>query len=421
MIVQNKCVTPCGEIQGLEMGSGITAFRGIRYASAGRWEYPVPVTHWEGIYDATRFGPNAMMPPARSETPGFYDVEFRLGLGYTNSEDCLMLNVYAPNNAKKAPVIVYIHGGAYMGGSGWDKVFCDPHWTRKGCVAVTLNYRLGLFAAPILAETEAQFGHAGNFHIYDQLAALEWVHNNIEAFGGDPDNITLMGQSAGARSVQMLVGSPRMKGIIKHAVMSSGGGVPNNLFNEVPSYEEAKSFWAQWQAATGKTYAELKAMDAASLMETVGMLFGKYGFPKTIAYISPVYDHADFPVPGTHPDLPDGWLEIPYLCGANSQDMVPGMEQNARLWCAARPVPGYAYYFTRQLPGDEQGAFHSADLWYWFGTLENCWRPWKGGDYELSGRMMDYLVNFAKTGNPNAEGLPQWNTADREMLVLDAE
>lgn len=419
MIVKNKVTTPCGEIQGIEMGSGITAFRGIRYATAGRWEYPRQVTKWEGVYDATHFGPNSMTAPPRSATPGFYDIEFRLGLDYTYSEDGLMLNVYAPNDAEKAPVIVYIHGGAYMGGSGWDKVFCDPHWTRKGCVAVTLNYRLGIFGSCALPEVEAEAGHTGNFNIYDQLTAMEWIHDNIAAFGGDPENITLMGQSAGARSVQMLVGSPRMKGIIKHAVMSSGGGVPNNLFQTVPTYEEVKEFWADWQASTGKNLSELRAMDAGELMGTMGMLFGKHGFQKVISFVSPCYDNADFPTPGTHPELPDGWLEIPYLCGGNTQDIVPGMDENALNWCAQRPVESFAYRFARQLPGDDQGAFHSADLWYWFGTLENCWRPWEGGDYALSNRMIGYLVNFAKTGNPNGEGLPQWNSAKEGLINLD--
>lgn len=145
----------------------------------------------------------------------FYEHEFREGLPYTYSEDCQYLNIYAPAGAHKAPVIVYIHGGAYMGGSGWDKVFSEPVWPQQGAVAVTLNYRLGLFGSVMLEELAAEAGHAGNYQVYDQLAALEWVYRNIAAFGGDPENITLMGQSAGARSVQMLVGSPRMKGIIQ--------------------------------------------------------------------------------------------------------------------------------------------------------------------------------------------------------------
>lgn len=422
---QPICQTPCGAIRGIQLSEEVYAFRGIRYATAGRWEYPAPITHWQGVYDATQFGPNAMQTAAFApkKEGSFYEHEFREGLPYTYSEDCQYLNIYAPAGAHKAPVIVYIHGGAYMGGSGWDKVFSEPVWPQQGAVAVTLNYRLGLFGSVMLEELAAEAGHAGNYQVYDQLAALEWVYRNIATFGGDPENITLMGQSAGARSVQMLVGSPRMKGIIQKAVMSSGGGSSSHLFNGVPTVEETTAAWENWRKKLGSpTLAELRAMSAEKLMQSIGLLFQEYGFQKAILYISPIYDGVDFPLPGTDPALPNGWLEIPYLCGANSQDIVPGLVQDAAAWTASRSVPSYAYAFCRQLPGDAYGAWHSADLWYWFGSLQNCWRPFTETDKSLSHIMNACLLRFAQTGDPNGPDIPLWlpsQEANGRVMRLD--
>ena len=236
MIQQHVCSTPCGDVRGTAAAApGVTAFKGIRYAAAGRWEYPKQVTHWEGVYDASRFGPNAMQdaaftPEDQNGRSPFYYHEFREGLDYSYSEDCQYLNIWAPDNAEKAPVIVYIHGGAFLSGSGWDKAFDEPVWPQKGVIAVTLNYRLGLFGYACLPELAAEAGHAGNYGLYDQLCAVQWVHDNIAAFGGDPDNITVMGQSAGAHSVQMLCSTKAAQGLIAKAVMSSGAGDDSVLF-----------------------------------------------------------------------------------------------------------------------------------------------------------------------------------------------
>ena len=173
MIQQHVCSTPCGDIQGVAAAApGVTAFKGIRYAEAGRWEYPKQVTHWEGVYDASRFGPNAMQdaaftPEDQNGRSPFYYHEFREGLDYSYSEDCQYLNIWAPDNAEKAPVIVYIHGGAFLSGSGWDKAFDEPVWPQKGVIAVTLNYRLGLFGYACLPELAAEAGHTGNYGLYD--------------------------------------------------------------------------------------------------------------------------------------------------------------------------------------------------------------------------------------------------------------
>ena len=286
-------VTPCGPIAGVPARApGVTAYKGIRYAEAGRWEYPKQVTHWEDVYQADRFGPCAIqnstfVPEDKSGRDPFYYHEFREGLAYTYSEDCQYLNIWAPDNAEKAPVIVYIHGGAFLSGSGWDKVFDEPVWPRKGVIGVTLNYRLGLFGYACLPELADEAGHTGNYGLYDQLCALQWVHDNIAAFGGDPDNITVMGQSAGAHSVQMLCSTKAAQGLIAKAVMSSGAGDDSVLFAGDWVMEHKYPFWTAWKEAAGaSTLAELRALPPQALLGALGKQFAAQGFkvPKLAFY-----------------------------------------------------------------------------------------------------------------------------------------
>ena len=410
--------TPCGPIAGVPARmSGVTAYRGIRYATAGRWQYPVPVTRWDGCYRADHFGPNAMqqsafVPEAQNGRDPFYYHEFREGLPYTYAEDCLFLNIWAPDDARNAPVIVYLHGGAFLGGSGWDKCFDEPAWTRAGVVAVTVNYRLGPLGYACLPELAAEAGHTGNYGLYDQLCALQWVHGNIAAFGGDPGNITLMGQSAGARSVQMLCTTAATAPLVRRAVMSSGGGEPSALFAGDRRMESQYDFWTAWREATGAaSLAELRALPVRALFDALNRCFGAGGFGAVMAHMGPVWDNDLFPAGGTA-------LAVPYLAGGNSEDMRPELAADALAWCRRQPVPSYAWYFSHPLPGDGKGAWHSADLWYWFGTLANGWRPFTQADRALSDAMVGYLINFARTGNPNGPGLPAWEPARTAGRVL---
>ena len=196
--------TPCGELQGCAGRiPGVAAYKGIRYAVAGRWEYPVPVTAWEGVYDATAYGaccpqPRAFSPENETPQQAFYYHEFREGRTFSYSEDCLFLNVFTPDSAKAGdglPVLFYIHGGGFLTGCGHETHFDCPVWPTKGVIGVTLNYRLGPLGFLTLPELKQEAGCTGNYGLYDQLAALQWVHRNIAAFGGDPDNVTIMGQS----------------------------------------------------------------------------------------------------------------------------------------------------------------------------------------------------------------------------------
>ena len=418
LIGDHLCRTLCGDIQGVAAKApGVTAYKGIRYAEAGRFEYPRQITSWEGTYNATQYGPlsmqdNAIIPEDKNGRDPFYYNEFRKDLDYRYSEDCQYLNIWAPDNAKKAPVVVYIHGGAWIGGSGWEKEFDEPVWPQQGVIAVTLNYRLTCFGFACLPELTAEAGHSGNYGLYDQMCALQWVHDNIEAFGGDPNNITLMGQSAGARSVQLLCSTRDTQDIIKRAVMSSGAGDDSTLFNNQNSMNESYTFWKGWMEDTGATtLEELRALPAADLLSAVGAQFAKIGFMGVMNNLGPVWDNASF--------LNDGFtLPISYLAGGTSEDQLPTLSADALRWCKKQPKESYAWHFTRQLPGDTKGAFHSSDLWYWFGTLDNCWRPFTEDDRTLSNTMVSYLVNFARNSNPNGRGLPTWETAQSSGNVL---
>ena len=407
--------TPCGEIRGCAgRVPGTIAYKGIRYATAGRWEYPKQVTSWEGVYDATHYGncsyqPRAFYNEEENLKKIFYYNEFRRGETYTYSDDCLFLNIFTPETAKagdKLPVLVYIHGGGFTGGCGHEKHFDGPVWPAKGVIGVTLNYRLGPMGFACLQELAEEAGHTGNYGLYDQMTAIRWVRDNVAAFGGDPENITIMGQSAGAASVQMLCQSPLTDGLFQKAVMSSGCGLGSMMSGKL---EASCAFWQEVMKRCGcESLAEFRALPVEKLFEV--WQSAKKEVKGGAAAAFPVTD-GHFAVAGTPAK------NIPYMAGSTSHDMAPPILQSmARKWISAREKPSYTWFFDRMLPGDDCGAWHSADLWYWFGTLENCWRPMEDKDYALSDQMTDYLCSFARTGDPNmAARLPTWIASDRSQ------
>ena len=418
--------TPCGQLQGCAGRiPGTAAYKGIRYATAGRWEYPKQVTSWEGVYDATRYGNCSYQPRAfynEEDVPekAFYYVEFRKGETYTYSEDCLFLNVFTPDTAKagdQLPVLVYIHGGGFTGGCGHEKHFDGPVWPAKGVIGVTLNYRLGPLGFAVLPELKQEAGITGNYGLYDQLTAIRWVKDNIAAFGGDPENITIMGQSAGAMSVQQHCLSPLSEGLFRRAVMSSGGGVSKLMSAQPP--EKGYDFWhAVMDAAGCKNLEQFRALPAAELFAVWQNL------KKTVkgGNCSPCLDGQLVVGPGADLLQAGKQHKISYMAGSTSEDVMPPViYQMAKDWCAAQEEKSYAWFFDRRLPGDDNGAWHSSDLWYWFGTLENCWRPMTEKDRKLSDQMTDYLTNFCKFGDPNGAGLTAWlpmGKAQKKVLCL---
>ncbi|MBE6776310.1 MAG: carboxylesterase family protein [Ruminococcaceae bacterium] len=391
--------TPCGEIKGTA-SDGVIDFRGIRYATCKRWCYPETVKEWEGIYDATSYGKCSYQPRAfynEEENPGkvFYYNEFRKGEVYTYDEDCLFLNIRTPEYAtpeSKLPVLVYIHGGGFTGGCGHEKHFDGPVWAEKGVISVTVNYRLGPMGFLCLPELKQESGHTGNYGLYDQIAAIEWVRANISAFGGDADQITIMGQSAGAMSVQHLCQSDYTDGLFRAAVMSSGVGM-GSFMTGTP--EKKYDFWKEVMKNTGaKTLEEFREVSPE-------VLFREWKRVKGSAMsCTPVRDGILIK------DKPQV-KNIPYMVGSTSHDMAPAvLYLLTKGW--AKKNGAYLWMFERMLPGDDKGAWHSSDLWYWFGTLKNCWRPMEKHDYALSDHMSSYLCNFVKNGRPDGDGLPLW-------------
>ena len=412
--------TPCGSVQGCPgRVAGTVAYKGIRYATAGRWEYPKQVTGWEGVYDATHYGscsyqPRAFYDEEQNQKKYFYYNEFRKGESYTYSEDCLFLNIFTPEGAKEGdnlPVLVYIHGGGFTGGCGHEKHFDGPVWPTKGVIGVTINYRLGPLGFAVLPQLKEEAGFTGNYGLYDQLTALSWVRDNIAAFGGDPENITIMGQSAGAMSVQQHCLSPLSVGMFQKAVMSSGGGV-SPMLSAAPA-EKNFPFWEACMKKAGcENLEQFRAIPAdklfAAWQETKKEVKGG-GMP------NPCIDGRLVVGTGTQLLKEGKQHHIPYMAGSTSHDMMPPILLSmAKSWCAAQDVPSYTWFFDRMLPGDNNGAWHSSDLWYWFGTLENCWRPMEQKDYALSEEMVSCLCAFAATGKPGS----RWEKSGKDVMIL---
>lgn len=405
-----------------------SVFFGVPYAQPPvgklRWHRPLPLEPWEGVREAKRF-PNRSMQEVHEDP--FYGREFYDEPAYMTpiSEDSLYLNIWTPAKAagEKLPVAFWIHGGAFMGGFGHEKEFDGAAYCRRGVILVTVNYRLGAFgflAHPWLsAEAGAEGGPAvsGNYGILDQIAALRWVRENIEAFGGDPENITVFGQSAGGMSVQTLLTTPLTRGLIARAVLQSCVGLSYD--HDLRSAEELGEQFAS-NAGVGSLEA-MRKLTPEQVFAAAGPII-MAGFPKMELPYTPIQDgwvltegyDAAMNAGGTHP--------VPTIVGSTLDDIATEREAVERgergkvfagslAWAEAehrRGRPVWLYDFRRRLPGDEAGAFHSSELWYMFGTLDRCWRPLTEGDHALSKRMLDYWTNFMKTGDPNGEGLPRW-------------
>jgi para-nitrobenzyl esterase len=257
----------------------------------------------------------------------------------------------------------------------------------------------------------------------DQAAALKWISNNIEQFGGDPKNITIFGQSAGAGSVQSLCASPISKNLVSKAISMSGGG----LSNARPgiSLDTAQAMNKRFMDYFGKT--TLEQMRALSFDELIRMSQKYTEATKARIGWSPVIDNyflkKTFSDAAMAKEIPD----IAYMFGFTANDlgdMTKPISDFAALRATQSAKPAYAYMFQRQLPGDSSGAFHSSDLWYIFHSMKHSWRPFTAGDQQLSNQMVDYWTNFAKYGNPNGKSGDVWKpytTQSPQFLVMDAD
>lgn len=384
-----------------------------------RFLAPQPMDDWEGIKLCQHFAHGSFQPERKEGE--FYTKEFFWDERYLvpYDEDCLYLNIWVPKKkaAKPFPVALWIHGGAFLGGYGSEMEFDGEAYAKRGVILVTLQYRLGalgFLAHPWIKEHQKS---VGNNAILDQIAALTWVYENIAAFGGDPKNITVFGQSAGGMSTQVLISSPLTKNMIKRAILQSSGGYRGG-FNRDYTMEVAYEVGEQFVKLTGaNSFEELQALPLESIAKATEALLVS-GLP-----FIPVLDQVVLCDSYDHLIETNQIKDIDYMLGSCADDMgeddPQAIKEKRTLHDACIQFslkreevahqPAYVYYFKRKLPGDEAGAFHSAELWYVFGTLHRSWRPFTTKDELLSEEMLDAWTSFMK-----GEKIKNWRPYTKE-------
>ena len=406
-----------GKIQGT-VTDGIAVYKGIPFAAAPvgelRWKAPQPVVPWDGVLVCDHFGAPSWQPN-HVDSDG-YKHEFFFDGDPEFSEDCLYLNVWAPAKGKNLPVTLWIHGGAFSYGWGFEPEMDGEEWAKHGGILVSCNYRLGIlgFLTHPLLSDENSDGISGNYGLLDQIAALKWVKNNIAAFGGDPDKITIMGQSAGAGSVKNMVTSPLSKDIVDGAIIQSGGGISERSILGGSPLEESEQRWKDMMDWAGYTTLEqMRAIEPQKLLTIAGEYTAATG--KFLGWPAPVVDGKVLPESFDSAAKEGRIADIPYMIGFTLDDM-RGLTDGIVRFCTVREqagTPAYAYQFARRLPDDGRpgilhGAFHSSELWYMFKSLRLSWRPFTEGDYNLAEQMITCWTNFAATGNPNGSEAGPW-------------
>ena len=389
-----KLKTGCGNVIGIKTGSG-NIFQGIPYAEAERFEYPVPVTDFGGTFDATKKPLEfPQLNTYEDDSARFYTKEFRRGETFEYAESPLTLNIITPENAENCPVLIYIHGGGFFTGKQSEHP-CGTslEYAQRGVILVSIGYRLNVFG---LYRSE-------NYFLYDQLCAIKWIYNNISDYGGNPENMTLIGQSAGAMSVFQLLYTDELNGIIKRAVMMSGAGFFPTFGNGYTK-EESKPFWDHVMHAAGcESDEELKLVPAETLWRAWWQTKEKHG---NIHLLQPGIDGKMIPCQPSEIRKSGKMLDIPLIVGVTAQDMMASvvifnMAREFALWSDRRGRKNvYTYYFDHILPGNLYRAYHSSDLWYVFGNMEKCWREFKEEDYRLKDEMVDSIVKFINEDNP---------------------
>jgi para-nitrobenzyl esterase len=447
--------------QGLLSGTAgksadVRVYRGIPYAappvSELRWKPPQPPAAWQGVREAKEFGNGCWQTPYPAAS--IYQAKLP-----TLSEDCLTLNLWtaAKSPKDKLPVMVWIHGGGFTRGAGSTSSYDGENFAHQGVVLVTINYRLGIFgflSHPALT-AESEHHASGNYALLDQIAALRWVKRNIAAFGGDPERVTIFGESAGSWAVNVLMASPLAKGLFQRAIGESGG-----QFSPMRTLAEAEKAGEKLASSTGATGTSqdavkalrskpaeelLKASDAPTASPTVD----GWVLPQDINAIFAQGKQNDVPlIVGSNADegttlAPQGAMvtsaafsaRVQQLYGSQSEQFLkvyPGASDSEavssffsayrdqvfgwqmRTWARTATKTGhhpvYLYYFSHRPPGPQSSrlrAFHACEIPYVFGNF--VWPfPWEDADHKLHDVVSSYWVNFAKTGNPNGDGLAKW-------------
>ncbi|MBO4358209.1 MAG: carboxylesterase family protein [Erysipelotrichaceae bacterium] len=431
--------TKYGKMRPARSNAGFALFRGIPYAKAPvgkrRFRAPEEPDCWDGVMTCDTYGPACVQYDRWASATD--DINDDSGHPYVMienypypprmSEDCLYLNIYTPAESEddRLPVMMYIHGGGCQQWYGSDYEYCGDDFCRKGCILVSINYRLnvfGFFAHPELSK-EAEYGTSGNYGLLDQIAALRWIYQNIRAFGGDKDNITVFGQSSGGRSTMSLLCSPLTRGMIRRVSIQSAGGL--GRFMSDRSIQETEKLGEEFMESLGcSSIKELKTLP----WETLRDANDKLGFHKGFNICRDGYvldrDIDECFIKGLIPEKTDIIIGCTADEGANDKTPMFGliMYDQIRELCDVygKTHPGhvYAYVFDQKQPGDDAGVPHSCDNRYQFGTLDGCWRPYTEEDYRLSGWMIGYWSDFAGNGDPGTENGVKWESYDKNEEFL---
>ncbi len=413
--------TKLGQVKGVAF-EDYDAFYSIPFATAKRYEYGKNIDSWEGILDATTHG--AVMSQYRQYHPhldvperAFYYKEFRQDIDFQYDEDALNLNIFKPKDNGKHPVLVFIHGGGFNSGSNYDHAIQGQAYAQKGIIFVSIQYRVGPFGYFAHEEIKDAFGREGNFGLDDQFLAMTWIKNHIADFGGDPENITVMGQSAGAISIQFMCLNAKWNGLFHHAIMLSGAGAFPSFAQPKPA-ADTRAYWQDVIETSGaKSFAEFKAMDTKQILDAWEEVRARR---KDNSYNAmPVID--GYFLTDTVSNLIHKPLPVDYMVGITNNDMFAPLLAKVG-YAFGKENSAFMYYFDVDAPGDNNKAFHSADLYYVFGSQADSWRPYDANHREISRMLMQYIINFATNGNPNLPGkqdLPSWKNDGRVMHFVE--
>ncbi len=394
---------------------GVASWKGIPFAAPPvgplRWRAPQPVSPWTGVRQAVNYAHDCMQLPFASDAAP---------LGTEPSEDCLYANVWKPMKpkAKKLPVIVWIYGGGFVNGGSSPPTYTGARLAKQGVVVVSFNYRLGrfgFFAHPALSR-ETGDGVQGNDGFMDQLAALQWVRRNVAAFGGDPSQVTIYGESAGGMSVNTLLTSPMAQGLFARAVVLSGGDGGGAANAPLAYVEQAGVNFANRKGIAAddpQALDKLRALPADEVVDGMNLANRPAGDPPT--YVGPFTD-GKLAIDSARAFAEGRFAKVPVMIGATGADiggktgfMVAGARSLAGT-LAGQGVPVYAYrlsYVAESL--DEQGAQHASDIPFFMDTAAIKYGDkTTARDRAMGKAMSGYLVNFAKHGDPNGAGLPAW-------------
>jgi len=417
-----------GMVQGRSV-AGVDTYLGIPFAAppagALRWRAPQRVTPWAEVKQTTAYGPDCMQKPFPSDAAP---------LGTAPAEDCLYANIWKPaGTAEKLPVVVWIYGGGFVNGGASPPTYAGANMARKGVLFFSFNYRVGRFgsfALAALTKENADNGALGTYGYMDQIAALKWVKRNIAAFGGDPDNITIIGESAGGMSVHALVTSPRTTGLFHKAIVMSGGDAGSDQSGGLAAAEKIGAAFAQSKGISPddpEALAKLRALSADEIVDGLNLmqLFVPSAGPQT--YLGPFAD-GTVAVDTATAYASGDFAHIPMLIGATSDDiggkdgfMVAGARQAASV-IADKGVPVWHYRFSYVAQSlTAPGAAHASDIPFFFDNQAIKYGDATTARDNAMGRAISsYLVNFAKSGNPNGASLPEWKAYDKSSdMILD--